>query len=102
MPSRLFFSLPSSCARCGRSHSFGSSSSRFSASRRLSFASKSKIPPQLGGAGVQPGERGGDLVDAFGFHGFRKSANYTRLDEYSSAILSSKNVVGLGAFMKRR
>ncbi|MBI2753553.1 MAG: acyl dehydratase [Betaproteobacteria bacterium] len=27
---------------------------------------------------------------------------YTRLAEYSSAILSSKNAVGLGAFMKRR
>src|SRR4051812_19824678 len=63
-----FFSLPSSCARCGLSHSFGSSSSRFSASRRPCFASKSKIPPQLGGSGLQIGERRGDLVDAFGFH----------------------------------
>jgi hypothetical protein len=76
--SRAFFSLPSSCARCGLSHSLGSSSSRFSASSLRSFASKSKIPPQLGGAGVEPGERGGDLVDAFGFHGgAKKGVNYT-------------------------
>src|SRR6266480_3292983 len=60
--SSAFFSLPSACARCGLSHSFGSSSSRFSAARRLCFASKSKIPPQLDRPGQQVGERGGDLV----------------------------------------
>jgi hypothetical protein len=68
MASRVFFSLPSSWARFWFSQSFGSSSSRFSASRRACFASKSKIPPQLGRAGLQVGERGGELVEAFGFH----------------------------------
>jgi hypothetical protein len=33
------------------------------------LASKSKIPPQLGRLRLQPGERRGDLVDSFGFHG---------------------------------
>src|SRR5882724_988638 len=67
--SSAFFSLPSSCARCGFSHSLGSSSSRFSASRRLVFASKSKIPPQLHRPGLQVGEARGHLVQSFGFHG---------------------------------
>src|SRR2546429_5511620 len=40
--SSAFFSLPSACARCGLSHSFGSSNSRFSAARRPCFASKSR------------------------------------------------------------
>ena len=66
--SSAFFSLPRSCARCGFSHSFGSSSSRFSAARRRVFASKSKIPPQLRRPRLQVGEAGGDLVHSFGFH----------------------------------
>jgi hypothetical protein len=78
--SSAFFSLPSSCARCWFSQSFGSSNSRFSACRRLSFASKSKIPPQLGRLRLQPGERRGDLVEAFGFHAGAPlaAAHYTR------------------------
>ena len=105
--SSAFFSLPSACARCGLSHSFGSSSSRFSAARRLCFASKSKIPPQLGRPGQQVGERGGDLVYAFGFHFLPPSlaqaaTGQTRRAEYSSAILSSKNALGLGAAMNWR
>jgi hypothetical protein len=60
--SSAFFSLPISCARCRSAQSWGSSSSRFSAARRFSFASKSKIPPQLGRLGLQSGERRGDLV----------------------------------------
>ena len=74
--------------------------------RRFSFASKSKIPPQLGRLRLQSGERRGDLVDAFGFHGRTADklrwADYTRRPVYSSSILSSKNEVGLGAAMKRR
>jgi hypothetical protein len=31
--------------------------------------SKSKIPPQIGGAPLQVGELRGDLVDLLGFHG---------------------------------
>src|SRR5438034_48044 len=92
---------------CGLSHSFGSSSSRFSAARRLCFASKSKIPPQLGRPGQQVGERGGNLVYAFGFHFLPPSlaqaaTGQTRRAEYSSAILSSKNALGLGAAMNWR
>src|SRR6266850_6432633 len=97
--SSCFFSLPSSCARCGLSHSLGSSSSRFSASRRFFFASKSKIPPQLHRPRLQVGEARGDLVELFGFHGGRY---FTRFGVYSSAILSSKKLVGFGAAMKRR
>jgi len=67
--SRAFFSLPISCARFWFSQSLGSACSLFSACRRFSFASKSKIPPQLGRLGLQSGERRGDQVDAFGFHG---------------------------------
>src|SRR5688572_31234275 len=73
--SSAFFSLPISCARCWFSQSLGSSCSRFSACRRFSLASKSKIPPQLGRLRLQPGERGGDLVDALGFH---EGRNYKR------------------------
>jgi hypothetical protein len=42
--------LPSSWARLASSQTFGSSSARVTTSRRVFFASKSKIPPQLGGA----------------------------------------------------
>src|SRR5438045_3878611 len=66
--SRDFFSLPSSCARWGLSQSFGSSSSRLSASRRFFFASKSKIPPQFGRPYLQVGDGGGDLVEVLGIH----------------------------------
>src|SRR5579871_5398527 len=66
--SRDFFSLPSSCARCGLSQSFGSSSSRLSAARRPFFASKSKIPPQFGRACLQVGDGGCNLVEALGIH----------------------------------
>src|SRR3954471_7527733 len=67
--SSCFFSLPSSCARCGFSHSLASSNSRLSASRRFFFASKSKIPPQLRRPRLQVGEARGHLVQSFGFHG---------------------------------
>jgi hypothetical protein len=73
--SRAFFSLPSSCARFWSFQSLGSSNSRFSACRRFSLASKSKIPPQLGRLRLQSGERRGDLIHFFRFHG---GANYTR------------------------
>src|SRR5438552_455635 len=78
-----------------------------SAARRLCFASKSKIPPQLGRPGQQVGERGGNLVYAFGFHFLPPSlaqaaTGQTRRAEYSSAILSSKNALGLGAAMNWR
>jgi hypothetical protein len=97
-----FFSLPSSCARCGLSHSFGSSNSRFSASSLRSFASKSKIPPQLGGAGVEPGERGGDLVDAFGFHGgAKKGVNYTLRLESTRTRKQRQRPEPLGAVQNR-
>jgi hypothetical protein len=67
--SSAFFSLPSSCARFGSSQIFGSSSSRVTSTSRVDFASKSKIPPQIGGAYPQIRKRGGDLVQLFGFHG---------------------------------
>ena len=35
---------------------------------RAAFASKSKIPPQIGGAMLQIGELVGDLIEVFGFH----------------------------------
>ena len=68
-PSSALRSLPSSCARLGSSQIFGFSSSRVTSVRRTAFTSKSKIPPELGRALLQVRERGGDLVDAFGFHG---------------------------------
>ena len=79
-PSSAFFSLPSSCARCGSSQIFGSSSSRLTSASRFAFTSKSKIPPQIGGALPQVGELAGDLVELFGFHGvtpFWANGNYT-------------------------
>src|SRR5688572_12196651 len=66
--SRDFFSLPISCARCWLAQSLGSSSSLFRTARRCCLASKSKIPPQLGRLRLQPGERRGNLIDAFCFH----------------------------------
>src|SRR6185369_10229096 len=69
MPSRSFFSLPSACARSGESQILGSSSSRETTASRSDFTSKSKIPPQLGGALREVGERVGDDVDFVGFHG---------------------------------
>jgi hypothetical protein len=68
--SSAFFSLPSACARFWSSQIFGSSSSRATSVNRTDFTSKSKIPPQIGGARPQILERGGDLVDPFGFHVF--------------------------------
>jgi hypothetical protein len=47
----------------------GSSASLISSSSRARLVSKSKIPPQLGGALLQILELFGDGVDAFGFHG---------------------------------
>ena len=68
-PSSCFFSLPRSCARCGSSQIFGSSSVFSTSTRRSDFTSKSKIPPQIGGARPEIRECGGDLVDLFGVHG---------------------------------
>jgi disulfide bond formation protein DsbB len=67
--SSAFFSLPSSWARFASSQTFGSSSSRAIVSRRVRFASKSKIPPQLGGSTGEVRERIDDYVDPFGVHG---------------------------------
>jgi hypothetical protein len=66
--SSCFFSLPSSWARFGSSQTLGSSRARATDLRRACFASKSKIPPQLGLAAREVGETVGDGVDAFGFH----------------------------------
>jgi hypothetical protein len=60
---------------------------------------RSKIPPQLFRPLVQVGERRGELIEAFGFH---KGRYFTGFGVYSSSILSSKKLVGLGAAMKRR
>src|SRR3954470_4927645 len=67
--SRDFFSRPSSWARFWSLHTLGSASSLSTAESRLCLDSRSKIPPQLGRALLEVGERGGDLVDAFRFHG---------------------------------
>src|SRR5262245_22518585 len=66
--SSAFFSLPSSCARFGSPQTLGSESSRSTSASLLSLPSRSKIPPQLDRPRLQVGERGGDLVDSFGFH----------------------------------
>src|SRR5262245_59022546 len=83
MPTRLsscFFSRPRSWARLESDQTSGFCSSLLTSARRACLASKSKIPPQLGGPLVEAGERGGQLVDAFGFHGCReKYANYRDL-----------------------
>ena len=68
-PSSSFFSRPSSCARSGLSQTFGSSSSRSTDARRSAFTSKSKIPPKLARAILEIGERIGEGIDVFGFHG---------------------------------
>ncbi len=97
--SRDFFSLPSCCARCWLLHTAASPSSVSTSLRRLRLPSKSKIPPQLLGPLVQVGEREVDLVEAFGVH---DRSYFTGFGVYSSAILSSKKLVGFGAAMKRR
>src|SRR5262249_18718114 len=66
--SSCFFSFPSSCARFGSLHMPGFSSSLVTAANRSNFASKSKIPPEVGSALLQSGERPGELVELFGFH----------------------------------
>jgi len=66
--SRLFFSRPSSCARFGSDQTLGSSRSLLTSTRRFSFASKSKVPPQLRGPLLQVFELVGKEVEAFGFH----------------------------------
>jgi hypothetical protein len=66
--SSSFFSRPSSCARFGSFQTPESSSARLTSISRCSFVSTSKIPPQRGLAGGEVGDRGGDLVQAFGFH----------------------------------
>jgi hypothetical protein len=66
--SSAFFSLPNSWARFGSFQMFGSSSSLLTTIRRACLASKSKIPPELAGAGAQVGEEGFDGVQALGFH----------------------------------
>src|SRR5262249_4278998 len=67
--SSTFFSLPSSWARRWSPHTSGSERLASTSASRFSLPSTSKIPPQLRGPALQVGERGGDLVDAFGFHG---------------------------------
>src|SRR5688572_30792107 len=68
VPSKDFFSRPSSWARLESLHTLGSARSPSSSARRFFFPSKSKIPPQLRRPRLQVGEARGDLVDAFGFH----------------------------------
>src|SRR5262245_3753224 len=71
-PTRLsscFFSRPSSWARFPSDQTSGFSSSLLTSARRACLPSKSKIPPQLRRPLVEARERGGQLVDAFGFHG---------------------------------
>ena len=97
--SRAFFSLPSSCARFGSLHTLGSASACSTSLSLFCLPSRSKIPPQLGGPRGEVLEQGVDLVEAFGFH---RGRYFTGFGVYSSAILSSKNEVGLGAAMKRR
>jgi hypothetical protein len=67
--SRDFFSLPSSCARFWSLQTLGSASACSTSFSLFCLPSRSKIPPQLGGPGVQVLEQGVDLVEAFGFHG---------------------------------
>jgi len=50
MVSSDFFSRPSSCARFGSFQTLESSSSALTCSSFSDFTSKSKIPPQIGGA----------------------------------------------------
>ena len=79
--SSAFFSLPSSCARLGSSQIFGSSSSRSTSASRTAFTSKSKIPPQIGGASPEILEFRSDLIELLGFHcvgSFETNANYSR------------------------
>src|SRR5690349_21113941 len=82
-PTRLsscFFSRPRSCARLESDQTSGFSSSLATSARRACFPSKSKIPPQLGRSLVESGERGGQLIDAFGFHRLEeKYADYRGL-----------------------
>src|SRR6266496_667384 len=66
--SSCFLSLPSSCARLGSFQMPGSSSALATAASRSALTAKSKIPPQIGSALLQPGEGVGDLVDLFRFH----------------------------------
>ena len=94
-----FFSRPSSWARFWSLQMPGSASSFSTSARRFCLPARSKIPPQLLRPFLQVGERRGDLVDAFGFH---EGRYFTGFGVYSSAILSSKKLVGFGAAMKRR
>jgi hypothetical protein len=48
---------------------FGSSRIRLTSASRVFFASKSKIPPQFGGARLEILQAPLDAVDAFRFHG---------------------------------
>jgi hypothetical protein len=66
--SSCFFSRPSSWAFLGSFQTAGSSSDALTVLRRSDLASKSKIPPEVGGTGLQIGERGADQVDAFCVH----------------------------------
>jgi hypothetical protein len=74
VPSSDFFSRPSSWARFGSFQMPGSANSFSTSARRFCLPSRSKIPPQLLRPLLQVGERGGELVEAFGFHG---GLNYT-------------------------
>jgi hypothetical protein len=67
-PSSCFFSRPSSWAFFGSFQTAGSSSEAVTVLRRSDLASKSKIPPEFGGAGLQVGQLGADLVDVFCVH----------------------------------
>lgn len=71
MPSSCFFSLPSSWAFFGSFQTAGSSSDALTVLRRSDFASKSKIPPEIGRPGLQVLQGGADQVGAFCVHFFR-------------------------------
>lgn len=68
MASNDFFSLPSSCARLGSSHTLGSSNSPLTCSSFSDLISKSKIPPKFGFPTSEVGQQVGNTIEAFGFH----------------------------------
>src|SRR4029079_12255583 len=86
-------SRPSSWARWLSLQNAGSSASLISSSRRARLVSKSKIPPQLGGALLQILELFGDGVDAFGFHGEFLQASRVDGRGKSAAASREKSVI---------
>jgi hypothetical protein len=65
-----FFSLPSSWARFESDQTFGSSRALVTVARRVCFASKSKIPPQLALARGEIREGVREGIQALGVHAF--------------------------------